>query len=277
MSIFTPVPRRLVEAMAALACSLALIGCHSVSGTGRSQFNAYSVSQEIQLGDEAYDQMLQDATVKRDGAEVRMVERVTERIAEAARRLHPGGTEQFDWEVVVIDDDDVANAWALPGGKMAIYTGILPYTRTEDGLAVVMGHEAAHAIARHGGENMTRAGLVNAAVLGAAIALDEDQTPYVAAAAAAYGLLGEPAFSRVQESEADELGLFLTADAGYDPRAAIGLWERMGADGGGPPEFLSTHPSEDTRIEQLRAIMPQAMAIYRRALEREGRAPSPAP
>ncbi|MCH2161643.1 MAG: M48 family metallopeptidase [Phycisphaerales bacterium] len=271
-----PLVRRSVHAVLLAMVSVALVGCHSVPGTGRNQLNAYSVHEEMQLGNQAFDEMISDARLKKKGVNVKMVERVADRIAAAALRLHPGITEHFDWEVVVIDDDEIANAWALPGGKMAVYTGILPFTRTEDGLAVVMGHEAAHAIARHGGENMTRAGLVNAAVIGAAIALDEDDAPYLAGAAAAYGLLGEPAFSRVQESEADELGLFLTADAGYDPRAAIGLWERMGAEGGGPPEFLSTHPSEQTRINQLNAIMPQAMAIYRRALQREGRDSNPA-
>lgn len=218
------------------------------------------------MGSDAYDQMLEEVTVLEDGPEVEMIDRVTRRIAASAERLHPGVAEDFDWEVVVIDDDSVANAWALPGGKMAVYTGLLPYTKNEDGLAVVMGHEAAHAIARHGGENMTRAGMVGLIAVGASVAMDEDAQPYIGATAAAYGLLGEPAFSRVQESEADELGLMISAAAGYDPREAIALWERMGADSDGPPEFLSTHPSEGTRIKKLQAVMPQAMALYREAL-----------
>ena len=145
---------------------------------------------------------------------------------------------------------------------MAVYSGILPFTQTEDGLAVVMGHEAAHAIARHGGENMTRAGTISVLSLGTSIALDGEYDEHIGAALSAYGLLGEPAFSRAQESEADELGLFITAQAGYDPRAAITLWQRMAARGGGSPEFLSTHPNEQTRIDRLNAVMPKAMAIY---------------
>ena len=240
-----------------------LVGCHTVSGSGRKQFNAYSVQDEISLGSQAYEQMTADAEVERSGAEVAMVNKVVQRISTAAKELHPEIANRFDWEVVLIDDDEVANAWALPGGKMAVYTGILPYTQTEDGLAVVLGHEAAHAIARHGGENMTRAGTLSVLSVGTSVALDGEYDEYIGAAVSAYGLLGEPAFSRAQESEADAIGLFITAQAGYDPRAAITLWERMGERGGGPPEFLSTHPSEQTRIERLRALMPEAMAIYK--------------
>ena len=248
-----------------LACAL-LAGCNSVPGSGRNQLNRYSVEQEIRMGSDVYDQMIEDVTILEDGPEVEMIDRVTRRIAVSAERLHPGVAEDFEWEVVVIDDDSVANAWALPGGKMAVYTGLLPYTKNEDGLAVVMGHEAAHAIARHGGENMTRAAMVGLIAVGASVTMDDDAQPYIGATAAAYGLLGEPAFSRVQESEADELGLMISAAAGYDPREAIKLWERMAADSDGTPEFLSTHPSENTRIEKLQAVMPQAMALYREAL-----------
>ena len=242
------------------------MGCHSVSGTGRHQLNAYSIEDEIVLGDEAYDEMLEAVTLITSGPQYRMVLEVTERISAAAERLHPEIAGRFDWEVVLIDDDEIVNAWALPGGKMAVYTGILPYTLNADGLAAVMGHEAAHAIARHGGENMTRQGLVNIVAIGAAAALDSDDEYIVAAAAGAYGLLGEPAFSRSQESEADELGIFIAADAGYDPREAISLWQRMGAQGGEPPEFLSTHPSSETRIRELEALMPLAMEVRRRRL-----------
>ncbi len=245
-------------------------GCGQVSGTGRSQLNAFSVSDEIRLGDQAYAEMLTGVQTIDSGPEHEMVVEVTDRIAAAARRLHPEIADRFDWEVVLIDDDQVVNAWALPGGKMAVYTGILPYTKTPDGLAAVMGHEAAHAIARHGGENLTRQGLVNLVLLGAGAAADDDDGIYIAAAATAYGLLGETAFSRSQESEADELGIFIAADAGYDPREAIPLWERMGARGGEPPEFLSTHPNSQTRIRRLEALMPAAMEIRRRRLEGGG-------
>ena len=241
-------------------------GCQSVAGTDRRQLNAYSVDQEIALGDEAYAEMQVGAKTIKAGRDYEMVVRVADRIAAAADRLHPEIASRFEWEVILIEDDDVVNAWALPGGKMAVYTGLLPFTKTEDGLAAVMGHEAAHAIARHGGENMTRQGLANLLAIGAAVVVDPDDRVIVAAAAGAYGLLGEPAFSRGQESEADELGLFLAADAGYDPRESIALWERMAARGGEPLEFLSTHPSNERRIRDLEALMPVAMEIQRRRL-----------
>ncbi len=257
--------------LAGLVSALLLsTGCQSVAGTDRRQFNAYSIEQEIALGDEAYAEMKVGASTIKSGPEFEMVGRVTDRIAAAADRLHPEIASRFEWEVILIDDDDVVNAWALPGGKMAVYTGILPFTKTEDGLAAVMGHEAAHAIARHGGENMTRQGLVSLLAIGAAVMVDPEDRPIVAAAAGAYGLLGEPAFSRAQESEADELGLFLAADAGYDPRESVSLWERMSARGGEPLEFLSTHPNSETRIRDLERLMPVALEIQRRRLLDQG-------
>ena len=246
-----------------IACSLA-VGCTNVSGSGRTQFNAYGVHEEIQLGERTYVEMIAGQPLIEEGPDFEMITEVTRRIAQAAQRLHPEIAYDFDWEVVLIDDPDTANAWALPGGKMAVYSGILPVTVDADGLAVVMGHEAAHAIARHGGENMTRAGMVGILAAGVSVALDGEHDETIGAAAMAYGLLGEPAFSRQQESEADVLGLFITAEAGYDPRAAIGLWERMAERGGGTIEFLSTHPSELNRITELQEIMPQAMRIYRK-------------
>ena len=260
------IPSILLMLVAGVFLSTVSMGCHSVSGTGRTQLNAYSINDEIVLGNEAYAEMLEAVTLVTSGPQYRMVIEVTRRISAAAERLHPEIAGRFDWEVVLIDDDEIVNAWALPGGKMAVYTGILPYTLNADGLAAVMGHEAAHAIARHGGENMTRQGLANIVAIGAAAALDSDDQYIVAAAASAYGLLGEPAFSRSQESEADELGIFIAADAGYDPREAIALWQRMSAQGGEPPEFLSTHPSNQTRIRELETLMPLAMEVRRRRL-----------
>ncbi|MEC8320923.1 MAG: M48 family metallopeptidase [Planctomycetota bacterium] len=263
--------RRLAVPMTLLLAAVVAIvpACVSVSGTSRSQLNAYSIEQEIRLGDEAYAEMLQAVDLVDSGPDHDLVVEVTERIAAAAERLHPGIAGRFDWEVVLVDDDDIVNAWALPGGKMAVYTGILPYTKTPDGLAAVLGHEAAHAIARHGGENLTRQGLVNLLAIGTAAALDADDRHLVAAAATAYGLLGEPAYSRSQESEADELGVFIAADAGYDPREAVGLWQRMAERGGEPPEFLSTHPSSETRVRELERLMPAALEIRRRRLQLE--------
>ncbi len=250
--------------LATIGIIAAPLACQQVSGTDRRQLNTYSVADEITLGDAAFEEMLASTRLVTSGEAFEQVQRVAMRIADSAVRLHPEIAGRFEWEVVLIDDDDVVNAWALPGGKMAVYTGMLPYTRTEDGLAAVMGHEAAHAIARHGGENMTRQALAGLVAMGAALAVDPDDRELVALAAGAYGLLGEPAFSRAQESEADELGLFLAADAGYDPREAVLLWQRMGARGGEPLEFLSTHPNSETRVRRLEALMPLAEEIRRR-------------
>ena len=249
------------------AVTILPVGCRQVSGTDRRQLNAYELDDEIHLGDAAFEEILRSADLVRSGLDFERVRRVAKRIAAAARRLHPEVAGRFDWEVVLIEDDEVANAWALPGGKMAVYTGILPYTRNDDGLAAVLGHEAAHAIARHGGENMTRQRLAGLVAIGAALASDPGDRELVSGAATAYGLLGEPAFSRAQESEADELGLFLAADAGYDPREAVSLWQRMAERGGEPLEFLSTHPNSETRVRRLEALMPLAEEIRRRRLD----------
>jgi predicted Zn-dependent protease len=250
-----------------------LVGCETNPYTGRSQLLMTSVSQEMQMGAQAYDQVKSDPKMRpsQDPREVEPVKRVAARIVEAAKRSkYAEMANQFQWEVTVIKDDKTPNAFALPGGKMAVYTGIFPMAKTEAGLAAVMGHEVVHALARHGAERMSQGQLTNAGlqVVGAA-----------AGAAGRGGMLGQAAmaalgvgaqvgvllpFSRKHESEADYIGILLAADAGYDPREAVALWERMGrtAGGGAPSEFMSTHPSHETRIDQLKRWMPEAMAIY---------------
>jgi predicted Zn-dependent protease len=178
--------------------------------------------------------------------------------------------QQFQWEVTVIRDDKTANAFALPGGKMAVYTGIFPMAKTEAGLAAVMGHEVVHALARHGAERMSQGQLTSAAlqVAGAAAGasgmnpLLSQGTMAALGAGAQVGVLLP--FSRKHESEADYIGILLAADAGYDPRESVALWERMAqmSGGGGPAEFMSTHPSNETRIDQLKKWLPEAMTIY---------------
>jgi len=177
---------------------------------------------------------------------------------------------QFQWEVTVIKDDKTANAFALPGGKMAVYTGIFPMAKTEAGLAAVMGHEVVHALARHGAERMSQGQLTNATlqVVGAAAGASGGGGMLGQAAMAALGVGAEVGvllpFSRKHESEADYVGILLAADAGYDPRESVALWERMGqmSGGGASSDFMSTHPSHETRITQLKTWMPEAMAIY---------------
>ncbi len=236
-------------------------GCQTVPETGRTQFVALSAADERQLGAAAYDEQLKDAKLITTGAEYERVQRVGARIAEASKRRYGAAVADFDWRFALIDTPEV-NAWMLPGGKSAVNTGLLRVATSDDELAVVMGHEAAHAIARHGAERISRGMAVQVAV-GVVLATGEVDPRLVGATAAAYGVLGETAFSRREESEADHIGLLIAADAGYDPRAAVGFWRKMSAQGGGgPPEFLSTHPSGDTRAKRLEQLMPEAVRVY---------------
>ncbi len=252
---------------------VSLVGCETNPYTGRSQLLITSVSQEMQMGAQAYDQVKSDPKMRlsQDPREVEPVKRVVARIVEAAKRSkYAEMAQQFQWEVTVIKDDKTANAFALPGGKMAVYTGIFPMAKTEAGLAAVMGHEVVHALARHGAERMSQGQLTNAAlqVAGAAAGAAGDGGMLSQAAMAALGAGAQVGillpFSRKHESEADYVGILLAADAGYDPRESIALWERMGqmSGGGAPSEFMSTHPSHETRIAQLKKWMPEAMAIF---------------
>ena len=260
--------------------SLILMGCLGVAGcqtnpyTGRSQLLMTSVDQEMQMGAQAYDQIKSDPKMKpsQDPREIEPVKRVAARIIEAAKRSkYADMAKQFQWEVTVIKDAKTANAFALPGGKMAVYTGIFPVAKTEAGLAAVMGHEVVHALARHGAERMSQGQLTNTAleVAGAAIGAGSDNSLLGQATMAALGVGAQVGvllpFSRKHESEADYVGILMAADAGYDPRESIALWERMAQlSSGGQAEFLSTHPSHGTRIDQLKAWMPEAMAIYQK-------------
>lgn len=251
-------------------------GCETNPYTGRSQLLMTSVAQEMQMGAQAYDQVRSDPKMRpsQDPREIEPVKRIAARIIEAAKRSkYAEMAQQFQWEVTVIKDDKTANAFALPGGKMAVYTGIFPVAKTEAGLAAVMGHEVVHALARHGAERMSQGQLTNAAlqVAGAAAGASGGGGLMSQAAMAALGVGAQVGvllpFSRKHESEADYIGILLAADAGYDPRESVHLWERMEqlSSGGGPAEFLSTHPGHDTRIEQLKKWMPEAMAIYQKS------------
>jgi len=255
-------------------------GCETNPYTGRSQLLMTSVSEEMQLGAQAYSQVKNDPKLRQsqDPREIEPVKRIVARIIEAAKRSkYAEMAQQFQWEVTVIKDDKTANAFALPGGKMAVYTGIFPMAKTEAGLAAVMGHEVVHALARHGAERMSQGQLTNVGlqVVGAAAGATGGGGTLGQAAMAALGVGAQVGvllpFSRKHESEADYVGILLAADAGYDPREAVALWERMGQmSGGAPSEFLSTHPSHETRITQLKRWMPEAMAIY------QTRPPAPA-
>jgi predicted Zn-dependent protease len=252
-----------------VAVLLALIAaaCETVPVTGRRQLQLLSPSEEMELGVATYQQILKKVKVSTDPQLNALVTRVGSRIAAAT------GRTDFQWEYRVIEDPQ-ANAFALPGGKIAVYTGILPITRDEAGLAAVLGHEVAHVTARHGGERMSQdlaAQLgVSALSIASGVALGDPGATQLAAKAfglgAQYGVLFP--FNRAQESEADRIGLIYMAKAGYDPRAARDLWIRMAEAskaGQRPPEFLSTHPSEQTRIKQIEDWLPEALKHYQPA------------
>lgn len=266
--------------VAAIVAAVLLAACTTVSGTGRKQLNVLSREQEFGLGTDAYAEMLGEKGVVRlrTGPEFDRVQRVAARIEEASQRLHPRAVQGFEWEWAVIRDDATVNAWALPGGKSAVYTGMLAMAADDDQLAAVMGHEAAHAIARHSGERISGDLMLQGALQGASMALGDMSPGAQQATMMALGLTSQYGvalpWSRMQESEADEMGLLIAADAGYDPRAAVTLWQRMAAQSGGPPEFLSTHPSENTRIARLQKLMPRALGVWEAAKARDGGAPS---
>ena len=262
---------RNIQASAGLV--LALAACVTNPYTERSQLLLVSESQEMQLGAQAYEQVLKDPKIKisRDPREVEPVKRVAARIIEAAKNSkYAEAARQFDWEVSVIKDDKTLNAFALPGGKIAVYTGIFPVAKNEAGLAAIMGHEVVHALARHGAERMSQGQLAQVG-LTVADALIGSSTSNPATAQLMMAALGLGVnvgvmlpFSRSHESEADYVGLLLAAQAGYDPHEAVHVWERMGQlSKGQPPEFLSTHPGHDTRITHLQEWMPEALHYYR--------------
>lgn len=226
-----------------------------------SNLNFYSLDDDVTLGAQAFQEVAGSEPLITSGPQLDQVNRVTERLILSAEELHPEVATHFQWEVVLIDNPEMVNAWCLPGGKMAVYTGILPVTQTDAGLAVVMGHELTHAIERHGTERLTRNGLLGSAI--EILTEDEDQAA-VASVLANLGI-GLP-WGRNDELQADREGLFILANAGYDPREAPAFWQRMsdmsGGGGSGFEEYLSTHPSHERRIEQLSAAVPEAMQLY---------------
>lgn len=245
--------------------AVVLSGCNTVPVTGRSQLNIMSTGQEAQLGLTSFDQLKKETPISKDPAANALVQKVGHRIAAVADKDMPGA----QWEFVVFESKE-ANAFCLPGGKVGVYTGILPITKDEAGLATVIGHEVAHAVARHGGERMTQAmGLqLGGQILGATLSNSDPRMQ--AAANAAYGLTSQVGValphSRAQESEADHIGLIYMARAGYDPRQAVAFWQRFAdfekQQGGSTPAFLRTHPTDATRIQQLSVWLPGALAEY---------------
>lgn len=230
--------------------------------TGRKQLRTMEPAQEMQLGLQSYQQILSDSVVLRDEPVVTVVREIGARIARAAAPEDPG----FEWAFNVIDSDQV-NAFALPGGYTAVYTGLIPVAQNENGLAVIMGHEVGHALAHHGAERMAQQNMQRIVGAGVAMGAGGMDSGAQQAVMGVFGGISQYGyalpFSRAHESEADYIGLILMARACYDPREAPRLWERMGAAGGAtPPEFQSTHPSPETRINDFQRWMPEAVKVY---------------
>jgi metalloendopeptidase OMA1, mitochondrial len=252
--------------MFGLVCMTAflLVGCTTVPETGRTQFNIVPHEQEMQLGISAFEEMKTELPVSKDPAVNALVQRVGARIAAVAE------LPDAQWEFVVFESQE-PNAFCLPGGKIGVYTGILPITRDEAGMATVIGHEVAHAVARHGAERMSSQLALQAGgqILGVAAGGAQPITQQLLGVAYGVGSQLGVALphSRRQELEADRIGLLYMARAGYNPEAAIGFWERFAEysarAGRGTPWFLRTHPVDEDRILQIRQLLPEAMAEYR--------------
>jgi len=260
----------LVLSLAMLATA---VSCTKAPLTGRNQLNLIPSGEMLSMSFQQYDQFLKENKLSTDAEATAEVKRVGTRIEAAVEKyFRDNGMSSrlngYKWEFNLIESDQV-NAWCMPGGKVVVYTGILPVCKTEAGLAVVMGHEIAHAVAEHGNERMSQALLAQAGSVALSEALknkpEQTQNLWMTAfgVGAQVGVLLP--FSRTQEAEADHLGLIFMAMAGYDPNVAVSFWERMAAEGGGkPPEFLSTHPSDQTRIRKIKEALPEAMKYYKK-------------
>ncbi|HMB62614.1 MAG TPA: M48 family metallopeptidase [Eudoraea sp.] len=249
-----------------IAVLLVVAACKTNPFTGQKVLNFYPNSQIFPMAFAQYDQFLTDHKVITGTNEAKMITRVGQRISSAAERWltangYPGYLKDYKWEYNLVNDTTV-NAWCMPGGKIVFYTGILPITQNETGVAVVMGHEVAHALADHGAQRMSAGTLQQIGAVAGNIAIQDPQKRNMFNQA--YGLGSTVGvmlpFSRSHETEADRIGLQIMAIAGYNPDEAAELWKRMKAKAGGsaPPEFLSTHPSNDTRIQNLMQWAPLA-------------------
>ena len=258
--------------LSALLIAGFLGGCATNAVTGRKQLSLVPESQLQLMATTQYQTFLsENKALPTSNSNAAMVDRVGARIANAITKYYDSQgkssiLEGYKWEFNTVESKDV-NAWCMPGGKVVVYTGLLPVTQNETALAIVMGHEIAHAIANHGNERMSQ-GMVQqlgGAALDVALSQKPQQTKNLFMTSYGVGsqVLGLLPFSRKQETEADQFGLIFAAIAGYDPQEAIPFWERMSKAGGGSqPEFLSTHPSDETRIRKLKQFMPEAMKYY---------------
>ena len=251
-----------------LGMTAVIFSCATNPFTGKKTMAFVSNDQLFPSAFAQYNQVLTENKVITGTADAKMVTRVGQRIAVAAERYlnangYQGYLDDYQWEYALIESEQV-NAWCMPGGKIAFYTGILPIAANETGVAVIMGHEVAHALANHGQQRLSAAYLQQGISLAGNIALanDENLDLYNQAFGIASNVGGMLPFSRAHETEADKIGIYLMAIAGYNPDEAAVLWERMKANSGGeaPPEFMSTHPSNDSRIQNLRSLSSKAKA-----------------
>jgi len=253
---------------------LLLTSCTTVPITGRSQLNLIPGNSMLTMSLQQYDSFLKEHKVSTNREQTDMVKRVGAGIQNAVERYFAANgmgsrLADYKWEFNLVEDKQV-NAWCMPGGKVVVYTGILPVAQGGAGLAVVLGHEISHAIAEHGNERMSQGLLAQfgGAALSEALSSQPAATQQlwmsVYGVGAQYGAILP--YSRMQESEADHLGLIFMAMAGYDPNEAVSFWQRMASQKGGqaPPEFLSTHPSDAARIEKIKQLIPEAMNYYKK-------------
>jgi predicted Zn-dependent protease len=259
--------------IAGLLMTLFIQSCSTVPLTGRKQLNILPESQMLSMSYTSYQDFLKSNKISSDQRATAMVNSVGKNIAEAVTRYFQENKladrlEGYKWEFNLVEDK-TPNAWCMPGGKVVVYTGLLPYTQDENGLAVVMSHEIAHAVARHGNERMSQELLAQFGGIALSELLKDKPEQTQGIFNTAYGVGAQVGvmlpFSREHELEADKLGLIFMAMAGYNPETAVAFWERMTKSGGQkPPEFLSTHPSDQRRINKIKSYLPEVMKYYKK-------------
>jgi predicted Zn-dependent protease len=267
--------KRILCLLAIFVSGLIVTDCRTVPVTGRSQLNLISSQEMLAMSYQEYGTFLKQAKLSTDQKATAMIKSVGTKIQKAVEQYmtaqgHQSALAGYQWEFNLVESKEV-NAWCMPGGKVVFYTGILPICATEAGVAVVMGHEVAHAVAEHGNERMSQQMLAQFGGVALSEALKTEPAATRDLWLTVYGVGSQVGvllpFSRTQESEADQMGLIFMAMAGFDPNTAVNFWERMAASKGGnaPPEFLSTHPSDKSRIENLKKLVPEAMKHFKPA------------
>jgi predicted Zn-dependent protease len=263
-----------IKTVLVVLMGIILIACSTVPITGRHQLNLLPAETMLSMSLQEYDQFLKENQLSQNKEQTQMVKRVGLNIQKAVEQYFAQNNmsdelSDYAWEFNLVESDEI-NAWCMPGGKVVFYTGILPLTQDEAGLAVVMGHEIAHAVAQHGNERMSQGLMAQMGGIALSTALETEPEATQQIWMAVYGLGAQYGlmlpYSRLHENEADHMGLIFMAMAGYNPSAAVGFWQRMAAQKGGqsPPEFLSTHPSDTNRIKNIQSLIPDAMKYYKK-------------